>query len=184
MNAISRILCNVFGLTCLLLSLVVGFESISRKFFSYSLQGVDELSGYALALLSGIGFTVALIGRNHTRIDVLYEWFPVKFRHILDWLSALLFAAFSLLMAAAAYHTWIDSIEYRSTAPTPLATPIMYPQAIWLAALVFFAALSVYQAMRATKLFAVHDWQNLHNEFCPKSAKKELAEEIQDYRNR
>jgi hypothetical protein len=38
-----------------------------------SLQGADELGGYALAVGSTIAFSLALMGRNHIRVDVFHE---------------------------------------------------------------------------------------------------------------
>ena len=42
---------------------------IARKLFSYSLQGVDEIGGYVVAITGTFGFAYALINRTHTRIE-------------------------------------------------------------------------------------------------------------------
>ncbi|MGH6637961.1 MAG: TRAP transporter small permease subunit, partial [Polaromonas sp.] len=73
---IESVLATVFGGIFLLLACVVAVETVSRKVFNVSLQGADELGGYALAVGSTIAFSLALMGRNHIRVDVFHEKFP------------------------------------------------------------------------------------------------------------
>ena len=73
---IETVLATVFGLIFLGLAVVVTVETIARKLFNVSLQGADELGGYALAVGSTIAFSLALMGRNHIRVDVFHEMFP------------------------------------------------------------------------------------------------------------
>ena len=47
-------------------SLVVAVETVMRKVFNVSLQGADELGGYALAVGATIAFSMALLGRTQT----------------------------------------------------------------------------------------------------------------------
>ena len=63
-------LATIFGVIFLGLATWVTVETISRKLFNFSLQGADELGGYALALGSTISLSLALMGRNHIRDDV------------------------------------------------------------------------------------------------------------------
>ena len=55
-NRIETLLATVFGAIFLGLSVVVTVETLSRKLFNVSLQGADELGGYALA----VGSTIAV----------------------------------------------------------------------------------------------------------------------------
>ena len=62
MDAIRKanvILSLVGGYILLLLSLVIVFEILARKLFSYSLQGVDEIGGYVVAGTGEFGFAYA-----------------------------------------------------------------------------------------------------------------------------
>ena len=81
----------------LLLAVVVTVETISRKVFNVSLQGADELGGYALAVGSTIAFSLALMGRNHIRVDVFHETFPRRLQAFLNWFSIVSLAAFGML---------------------------------------------------------------------------------------
>ena len=65
MKRIEGILAGVFGAIFLALSAIVTIETIARKVFSFSIQGADELGGYALAIGSTLAFSLALMGRNH-----------------------------------------------------------------------------------------------------------------------
>jgi TRAP-type C4-dicarboxylate transport system permease small subunit len=47
---IENILGSIFGLMFLFLVVLVSVETIGRKVFNFSIQGADELGGYALAI--------------------------------------------------------------------------------------------------------------------------------------
>jgi TRAP-type C4-dicarboxylate transport system permease small subunit len=76
MRRVEAIIADLFGAIFLTLSVVVTVETLARKLFNFSLQGADELGGYALAIGSTLAFTLALVGRNHIRVDVFHELFP------------------------------------------------------------------------------------------------------------
>jgi TRAP-type C4-dicarboxylate transport system permease small subunit len=184
MRRIEAFLANVFGAIFLALSFVVTTETLARKIFNVSIQGADELGGYSLAIGSVIGFTLALAGRNHIRVDVFYELFPRGAKAALNWLSALLLAGVAVLFAAVSLRVLEESLTYRSTAQTPWATPLIYPQSVWYAGLVVFMLVAVGYAARATWLLARRRIDELNGEFHPHGAKEELKEELEDVRQR
>src|SRR2546426_11826338 len=94
-------LANIFGLIFLALSVIVTVETIARKVFTFSIQGGDELGGYALALGSTIAFWLALLGRNHSRVDVFHEIFSPRVQAGLNWISITMIALSDLLVALA-----------------------------------------------------------------------------------
>jgi TRAP-type C4-dicarboxylate transport system permease small subunit len=184
MKRLESIFANVFGVVFLVLSLVVTVETISRKVFSFSLQGADELGGYALAIGSTLAFTLALLGRNHIRVDVFHEKFPPRVQAALNWLSSVLLAGFTMLIVAVSFKVLRESVEYGSTAQTPWATPLIWPQSLWYAGFVLFMVLTIMYAVRATRLLARGRIAELNVEFHPKSAKEELKEELEDLEQR
>src|SRR6266536_3678851 len=99
MKRFESTLANIFGIIFLALSVVVTVETIARKVFTFSLQGADELGGYALALGSTIAFSLALMGRNHIRVDVFHELFPRWFQAFLNWFSIVTLALFGVFVA-------------------------------------------------------------------------------------
>lgn len=180
MKTLSKVLGITFGYLCLGLTALVCFEVFARKTLAMSVQGADELGGYVLAIGSCLCFCVALIGRNHMRIDVLHYRFPKKVQAILNWISIVTLTLFALLLAATGFRVVVDTLSYQSTAPTPWATPLIYPQAIWYAAIVMFALIGVYLTCRATLFMVTNRWEELRVDFQPKATKEELDEELED----
>jgi TRAP-type C4-dicarboxylate transport system permease small subunit len=177
---IETALATIFGGIFLLLSVVVAVETTSRKLFNISLQGADELGGYALAVGSTIAFSLALMGRNHIRVDVFHENFPRRVQALLNWVSIVSLAGLGLFIAWIALKVITDTRQYGSTAQTPWATPLIWPQGVWYAGLVIFALVAVGFALRASALLFSGRIDTLNHDFHPKSAKEELKEELDD----
>jgi TRAP-type C4-dicarboxylate transport system permease small subunit len=173
-------LATVFGLIFIGLAVLVTVETLSRKLFNVSLQGADELGGYALAVGSTIAFSLALMGRNHIRVDVFHEMLPRAAQAVTNWLSIVSLAAFGLFIAWLAWKVLGDTLQYRSTAQTPWATPLIWPQSVWYAGLVIFALVATGYALRASALLFGGKLDTLNRDFHPKSAKEELKEELED----
>ncbi len=184
MKRLETILANIFGVIFLVLSVVVTVETIARKVFNFSLQGADELGGYSLAVGSVLAFTLALLGRNHIRVDVFHELFPRGVRAAMNWLSIVLLAAFAVTLVVICAKVLRETVEYGSTAQTPWATPLIYPQSVWYAGLVMFMLAALVLAGRATWLLFTRRIDELNVEFHPKSAKEELKEELEDLAHR
>jgi len=184
MRRIESILANIFGVIFLVLAFVITIETLARKIFTFSIQGADELAGYSLAIGSTLAFALAVSGRNHIRVDVFHELFPRRMKAALNWLSIALLAGLAVLFVAVSWRVISESLAYRSTAQTPWATPLIYPQALWYAGLVLFMLLAVGFAARATYLLAKRRIDDLNREFHPKSAKEELKEELDDFAHR
>lgn len=178
------VLATAFGAIFLGLAVIVAIETISRKVFNVSLQGADELGGYALAVGSTLAFSLALLGRNHIRVDVFHEKFPPRAQALLNWISIVSLAVFALFIAWVAFKVIQDTTAYRSTAQTPWATPLIIPQGAWYAGLVIFALVACALAWRATRLLLGGDTARLNSDFHPKSAKEELKEELDDLKTR
>ncbi|MGH8675509.1 MAG: TRAP transporter small permease subunit, partial [Burkholderiales bacterium] len=168
----------------LALSVVVTVETLARKLFNFSIQGADELGGYSLAIGSTIAFALAVIGRNHIRVDVFHELFPRRMKAALNWLSIVLLAGIAVLFVAVSFRVLSESLEYRSTAQTPWATPLIWPQSLWYAGLVLFMLVAVGYAGRASWLLFTRRIDELNEEFHPKNAKEELKEELEDLAHR
>jgi len=183
-HALERGLGILFGLIFLTLSLVVSVETVIRKLFNVSLQGADELGGYALAFGATIAFSMALLGRNHIRVDVFYHLFPKPLKTFLNWLSIISLAAFATLMAWLAWFVIQDTISYQSVSQTPWAVPLVYPQSAWLFGLIVFACLTFATAMYATWLLVRGKTREMDRMLEPRSAREELEEELQDLQGR
>lgn len=119
-------------------SVMIGVEVILRRFFAMSIGGADEISSYVLAIICSWSLGYALYHKSHIRIDVLYYYLPAVARTIMDTLSLTLFLIY---MSAITYFAWDllhISIIRKSTANTPLQTPMWIPQSIWFVGLAGF----------------------------------------------
>ena len=179
-DRIETVLATTFGAIFLGLAAVVTVETLARKLLNVSIQGADELGGYALAVGSTIAFSLALMGRNHIRVDVFHERFPRRLQAALNWLSIASLAALGAFIAWIAFKVIGDTLQYGSTAQTPWATPLIWPQGVWYAGLVTFALVAAGYALRATRLVLTGRIDTLNHDFHPKSAKEELKEELED----
>lgn len=184
MRRFEDMLATAFGAIFMLLAFAVTVETLVRKLFNFSLQGVDELGGYSLAIGSTIAFALAIVGRNHIRVDVFHDRFPRSVKALLNWLSIVLLACMAVLFVIVSWRVLVESLEYRSTAQTPWATPLIYPQSLWYAGLVLFMLMGVGFALRATWLLLTRRIDELNEEFHAKSAKEELKEELDSVKDR
>jgi TRAP-type C4-dicarboxylate transport system permease small subunit len=165
------------GWWLLALSVATCVEILGRKFFGFSLQGVDEIGSYTFAIVTGFGFSYALICAGHTRVDFLLGRFPPRVRAALNAAAMLTLAAMALFAAWRAGHVLADSRDLVSTAPTPLATPLWWPQSIWFAAYALFARTAAYAAAHACLLLVKRQWRTLNARYGPQTLEEEIAAE-------
>jgi TRAP-type C4-dicarboxylate transport system permease small subunit len=184
LQGLGALFANVCGYILLTLAVLVTVETLGRKFFNVSLQGVDELGGYALAVGSSLAFTTALVERAHIRIELFHVMLPVPLQMALNWFAITSIAAFGGLLAYVCYTILADSFAYHSTAPTPWATPLVYPQSLWYAGIVIFAIVSAAMALHATYLLLTGNAKALHKAYGPKEAVEEVKEELEDLARR
>jgi TRAP-type C4-dicarboxylate transport system permease small subunit len=174
----------VFGVVMTGFAALVTFETLARKFMNISLQGVDELGGYVLAVTSSLAFTLALLDRAHIRIDLFHLKLPLGLRAALNWISAAMTTAFAALLVYVGVIVLRETIDFGSTAPTPWATPLVWPQSLWLAALVIFLLAAVAHLFAATRLLAAGRVGELDRHHGPKGAEEEVQEELADLERR
>lgn len=184
MKRISQIAGWLFGLAFLGLSFFVTADVIARKFFGFSFEGADELGGYIVAAGAGLSFVIGLAQRANMRIDVLYARLPVAAKAVLDWLSLASLTAMAGLLFWLGWQMLADSISYRSTAPTPWATPLVWPQSVWLASLGLFLLICIIGLLNASRLLLPGRMKELNARFGSSVDKDELEAEIADLQRR
>lgn len=170
----------LFGLVFVALSIAVAIEVTLRKALNVSLQGVDELGGYALAVGSALAFSLALVARAHIRIDIVHGRLPRALRIPMNLVSVLSLAATAAALAVLAWFALSDSISMNSTAQTPWATPLRWPQSVWFAALAVFAAVAIGSALRVLGLTFAGRADAVDRDFGPRGTREELQDELAD----
>lgn len=177
---------DVAALACgwwlIALSIATCVEMLGRKLLGFSLQGIDEIGSYTYAIVGSIGFAHTLITRSHTRVDFLVSRFSPRVQSVLNLLAMLTLTAFSLLCLWRAQAVLRESIDFKSTASTPLATPMWLPQSLWLLGYVLFALVAVWATVHAVRMFVRGDHARVNDTFGPQTLDEEIEAETDLHR--
>ena len=184
MKRIENIAATLFGLLFLLLGFAVAAETLMRKILNKSLQGVDELGGYILAVGAALSFAVALAGRAHIRIDIIHDRLPLFLRSTLDLTALLAMTVSAVVVLAMGWISLSDSILFNATAQTPWATPLHYPQRLWVAALALFVLACAWEWLRLARVVRREGFLAIDRHAGPRSSREELAEELESLKAR
>lgn len=164
------------GLALLAAAALVTVDVVARKLFALSIGGADELSGYALALVTSWGFGAALLARAHIRIDVLHRLAPAGIRAALDLSALAALSAVAALLAVFGWQVLEATLRRGSTANTPLQTPLWIPQGLWVAGLVFFVLVLAVLTLRTLAASARGDRAGMARLAGVRSTDEELGE--------
>jgi TRAP-type mannitol/chloroaromatic compound transport system permease small subunit len=165
------------GWWLLALSVLSCIEMVTRKLFAFSLQGIDEVGGYTLAIVAAIGFSYTLITRGHTRIDFLLGKLPATPRAWLNGLAMVSLAAMAVFSLQRAWVVLAESIEFQSRATTPLQTPMWLPQSIWFLAWSLFTLLCVVLASHCAWLLFRGRMAEVNAAYGPQTLEEEIESE-------
>lgn len=175
---LSRIAVWAGGALTLASVALITTEVLSRRFLGLSLGGSDELSGYAFAI--GITWALAFtaLERANVRIDVLYQYLPVRLSALLDWLSLVALGVFAVYLSWYAGQVALTSWNMGSAANTPLGTPLWIPQALWVLGLAWFLLVLALMLVRASVALVTGDVAALKQVAGVKSAAEEAEEGV------
>lgn len=146
---LSRVAAIAAGILILLSALIVFADVLLRRFLGWTLGGADELSGYALAIGTAWALPYCLLWRVNIRVDSLYRLTPHRVRAALDILGLLILGTFAMFLTYRAGLVLIETIERGSRSVTPLNVPLVYPQTVWFAGLIWYAATFVLSIVQA-----------------------------------
>ena len=85
----------------------------------------------------------ALDARTHVRIDILIQKIPPRYRGYLHWTALASLAVFAGFLAYGAWHTTLESWDFKATDNSLLKTPLILPQGLWLAGIGVFGVMAV-----------------------------------------
>jgi TRAP-type C4-dicarboxylate transport system permease small subunit len=124
------------GATLLLLAAFMTFDVLGRRFGGPYSRATDEISGYAMVLITSWALGYALSGGRHIRIDVMLHWFPKSLRRVLDYAGLALFALFAGILAWNSWSLAAESWAMDARSMT-LQARSAYPQAVMAAGFSF-----------------------------------------------
>jgi TRAP-type C4-dicarboxylate transport system permease small subunit len=171
-----RVLTLACGWWFIALSLLTCVEMVGRKVFNFSLQGIDEIGGYTLAVTSAIGFSYALLHKAHTRVDYLLARMPTGLRAALNLLAMVSLAGMALFAVYRGFVVPSESLEFQSVSTSPLQTPLWIPHSLWFLGWLMFAICATIFAVHAAFLF-IRDKEALNREYGPLTMEEEIAAE-------
>lgn len=178
-EGISRIGAIIGGAMLLVASVLICIDITLRYTMSITLGGADELSGYALAISSAWGFSSALLSRSHIRIDTVYVRLKsIKARALLDLISLATLMGFFGMVAWYAWGVVKQSWVSDSHSLSAIEAPLVIPQGLWFAGLLFFVLLCALLLVRGLLAFMAGDYNGLFALIGSKSALAEAEEEI------
>jgi TRAP-type C4-dicarboxylate transport system permease small subunit len=178
-EGISRIGAIIGGAMLLVASVLICIDITLRYTMSVTLGGADEISGYALAISSAWGFSAALLSRSHIRIDTAYVRLKsIKVRALLDLISLATLMGFFGMVTWYAWGVVKQSWVSDSHSLSAIEAPLVIPQGLWFAGLLFFVFLCALLLVRGLLAFMSGDYPGLFALIGSKSALAEAEEEI------
>ena len=138
LRVVTDVLSVVMGWVITVLAVVITVETLLRKFAKISIQGLDEYGGYVLAISSAVGFTAAFLARGHIRVDVVVRLLPVRLRAWADVIALGTLGFYATMVFLYGLQLLSSSWALEAHAVSPLETPLVIPQGLWVAALALF----------------------------------------------
>ncbi|MDP6705785.1 MAG: TRAP transporter small permease subunit [Alphaproteobacteria bacterium] len=162
----------------ILAAFVIGVDVVIRKLFNATIGGADELSGYALAIGSAWSFAFALTERAHVRIDSLYVTLPARICALLDILGLTVFVLFLGMVTYYGYGVLWNTIEFDAHSMSPIATPLIYPQTLWVIGLSLFVLVALLLLARAVIAFVSGDITTVARLVGSRTISQEIEQEL------
>lgn len=166
----------VVGLICI--------EIIARKLFHVSFQGVDEIGGYVMAILTCTGFAYALVTNAHVRVDLLIARLPRTAQAIANISAMVILACITIFIVMRGANVLQETLEFGSVSTSPLQTPLWIPQSLWLAGLVLFALVAIAYALHGLFLMLTGKTVLANQHYGPPSVLDEVEQEIASMESR
>lgn len=145
----ARVLVWLAGGALIVMSFIVTFEALIRKFAGTTLGSIDEIVAYVFAAAATCSFGFALFQRAHIRIEIVRGLFPGPVRTAMDVLALASFTVVFSIIGWNAISLAFDAYATGARSVTVLRVPLVWPQSIWALGLGFTAMSGIAVACRA-----------------------------------
>ena len=178
-DVLARWMTRCAGWLFVLCALFVTFDVLARKFLGFSSQSTTEVSGYMLGVGIAWGLAGALEARTHVRIDILIQKVPPQYRGYLHWLALASLAVFAGFLVYGAWHTTMESWDFRATDNSLLKTPLVIPQGLWLFGVGVFGVMAVLRVLEVALLLPSGNIQAIELLTGPRTYVEEAEEALE-----
>jgi TRAP-type C4-dicarboxylate transport system permease small subunit len=145
------------GMGFVLLSMMIVFDVIGRKYFGVSTRATVEIGGYVLAVCGTMAVAYTVRHEAHIRISLLISQFSPTARQIADWSASVATAGLLAFWLSAVWRVVDLSLVTDAHSPTLLYTPLWIPQILWAGAIavatLFALVIVLRDSWRLWKLF-------------------------------
>jgi TRAP-type C4-dicarboxylate transport system permease small subunit len=157
--------------------LLISFDVIARKLFGFTVGGADELSSYAFAIGTSWSLAFVVLQRANVRVDVIYQYLPVRLSALIDWLALASLGVFMVVLTRYVYDMVETSWLRNSAANTPLGTPLWIPQGLWLLGMAWMCVTVALMLLRASTALVTGDIATVKAIAGVRSSQEEAEEE-------
>ena len=178
-DVLARWMNRCAGWLFVLCALFVTFDVLARKFLGFSSQSTTEVSGYMLGVGIAWGLAGALEARTHVRIDILIQKVPPQYRGYLHWLALASLAVFAGFLVYGAWHTTMESWDFRATDNSLLKTPLVIPQGLWLFGVGVFGVMAALRVLEVALLLPSGNIQAIELLTGPRTYVEEAEEALE-----
>ena len=177
-DVLARLMNRCAGWLFVLCAFFITFDVLARKFLGFSSQSTTELSGYMLGVGIAWGLAGALEARTHVRIDILIQKVAPQFRGYLHWVALATLAVFAGFLLYGAWHTTMESWDFKATDNSLLKTPLIVPQGLWLLGTGVFGIMAVLRVLEVALLLPRGDIDAIEHLTGPRSYVEEAEEAL------
>jgi len=167
------------GWLFVLCAFFITFDVLARKFLGFSSRSTTELSGYMLGIGIAWGLAGALDARTHVRIDVLIQKVPPTYRGWLHWLALASLVVFAGFLVYGAWHTTMESWDFKATDNSLLKVPLILPQGLWLLGIGVFGVMAALRLLEVALLLPKGDIQAIEHLTGPRTYVEEAEEALE-----
>lgn len=177
LEKVSRLAVWAGGIALLVSAFIVTVDVLMRKFFSITMSGSDEISGYVFAASTTWAYSFCLLHRANVRIDAFYNFLPRPVKAVLDVGGAVLLLTYMGILTKHATLVFLESWANGSVSVTTLQTPLWIPQLLWVGGLYLFMLTLIFVCLHSLIGLLQGDLKRVQMTVGVRSLEDEIMEE-------
>ncbi len=136
---------------------LITLDVVTRAFAKRTVVESFEFAGYAFGAAIAWSFAYAFASKANVRVDLIVVRLPHRLRALLDLDATATLLGFAIALAWYGTGTFLQSWALDARAVSVLQTPLIWPQGLWVAGLIWLAVVAAITTLRAAVGFAQGD---------------------------